>query len=153
MKASAKAAQSDVVKDAPEDSECAGDMLVVRVSNGLTIAEQKECMSYAAKAMGFNVSCGVAYGKLSYAIKDDDGSIWLPLSLNGDAFSVVTRLCLCLKLCAKEKTTSVLVADVNNTSSSVFIVVDWGFDRDEATRIAILVAAAEIGKRIGGATK
>ena len=114
--------------------------------NGLTLAEQKEYLTYAAKAMGFDVDCYVSDSNLCYAIRADNDDLWFPLTWNEAAFSIMTYLCLSPKLCAEQETTTI---DVPDTDGTVSITVNWDGDRDEATRIALLAAAAEIGKRKG----
>jgi hypothetical protein len=105
----------------------------------------RELLEFAAKAAGMSMvkaqeslwfySEAGTYGEGFYRIEENCYEFWNPLTDDGDAL----RLAVKLELSIQPDSDLVMVGDM---------YCEWEYfeDRGEATRIAIVRAAAEIGK-------
>lgn len=109
-----------------------------------TKEDDRELLELAAKAAG--ITCWIhCFGVPPYmGMRLNDGSIWNPLTNDGDAFRLVMSVKSVLKIELKTNRVNV----IEDEGGLVFITEDYNGDPIAATRRAIVRAAAEIGRRM-----
>lgn len=87
---------------------------------------------------------------VSQSARDDlllvDGTLWCPLDDDGDALRLAVKLRITIEQCLIEKKVSAYV--VNGKHKAHFVSMSGNIDINEATRLAIVTVAADIGLAI-----
>ena len=105
-----------------------------------------ELLALAAKAAGYVVR----QSNIVAGMVDDDGEMWNPLEDDADALRLAVRVgmsCAFLPQVWRESFCAV-AADFSDGTPAVNVMEYHGEDAHAATRRAIVLAAAEVGRRM-----
>lgn len=103
-------------------------------------------LGLAAKAAGETgtIAKRMHAGDREYVLERENGTFWAPHLDDGDALRLAVKLCLCITFIADSDSVEVYQKNENAKPFNV----QTGLLDDYGTRIAIFLAAAEIGKTI-----
>lgn len=108
-----------------------------------------ELLRLAAKASGFTTARDAdelaAYGVCALMLLGVQ-SAWSPLTDDGDAFRLSVKLGFCITHWQQQSLAAVLVGYWKTSDEVANIIQPYDNDPLAATRLAIVMAAAEIGK-------